>query len=155
MGILRKLPVGLGAAAFEWRASALAAWASTSPPGTAAASRPLVAARNSLRPMAEFSGSFFMRLLDKRSNGVSTNISAALYVTVALKQASKIVFLMDSIGLSATLGRFCSGWRRRRLRVLALGTRKASNQEHKHQNFRGSSPARSDQRASHERISWG
>jgi hypothetical protein len=45
-----------------------------------------------------------MRLLDKRSNGVSTNISAALYVTVALKQASKIVFLMDSIGLSATLG---------------------------------------------------
>src|SRR6267143_1676115 len=98
MGILRKLPAGLGAAAFEWGASAFAAWASTSPPGTAAASRPLVAARNSLRPMAEFLGSFFMRLLDKRSNGVSTNISAALYVTVALKQASKIVFLMDSIG---------------------------------------------------------
>src|SRR5467141_563357 len=99
MGILRRLPVGLGAAAFERGASAFAAWASTSLPGTAAASRPPLAARNSLRPMAEFLGSFFMRLLDKRSNGVSTNIAAALYVTVVLKGASKIVFLIDSIGL--------------------------------------------------------
>src|SRR5258707_12077551 len=99
MGILRKLPAGLGAGTLGSGASGLAAWASTSLPGTAAASRPLVAARNSLRPMAEFLGSFFMRLLDKRSNGVSTNIAAALYVTVVLKGASKIVFLIDSIGL--------------------------------------------------------
>src|SRR5467141_2181437 len=112
MGILRRLPVGLGAAAFERGASAFAAWASTSPPGTAAASRPLVAARNSLRPMAEFLGSLFMRLLDKRSNGVSTNISAALYVTVALKGASKIVFLIDSIGLPDVKGKRRSEGRR-------------------------------------------
>src|ERR1700687_6365655 len=134
MGILRKLPVGLGAAAFEWRASALAACASTSPPGTAAASRPLVAARNSLRPMAEFSGSFFMRLLDKRSNGVSTNISAALYVTVALKEASKIVFLIDSIGLPDAEGkRKSEGWQgvqtqgRSRVADYPGANRKASN----------------------------
>src|SRR5258708_25593772 len=102
MGIWRKLPEGLaagrpGSGEFaEW--GECGAWGRPAPPGAAAASRRLVAARNSLRPMAEFLGSFFMRLLDKRSNGVSTNISAALYVTVALKQASKIVFLMDSIG---------------------------------------------------------
>src|ERR1700674_1016099 len=128
MGILRKLPVGLGAAAFEWRASALAAWASTSPPGTAAASRPVGAARNSLRPMAEFLGSFFMRLLDKRSNGVSTNISAALYVTVALKEASKIVFLIDSIGLPDVKGKRTSEGRLTGIRASPLrGFRGASS----------------------------
>src|ERR1700694_2032891 len=128
MGILRKLPVGLGAAAFEWRASAPAPAATTSPPGAAAASRPLVAARNSLRPMAEFLGSFFMRLLDKRSNGVSTNISAALYVTVALKEASKIVFLIDSIRLPDVKGKRTSEGRLNGIRASPLrGFRGASS----------------------------
>jgi hypothetical protein len=40
-----------------------------------------------------------MRLLDERSCGASSNVSAALYVTVTGKQALKIVFLMDSSGL--------------------------------------------------------
>jgi hypothetical protein len=34
-----------------------------------------------------------MRLLDKRSNGMCANISAALYFTLTDKQAAKIVFL--------------------------------------------------------------
>src|SRR5258708_16632118 len=93
MGILRKLPAGLGAATFGSGASEFAAWASISPPGTEAANKPLVAARNSLRPIAEFLGCFFMRLLGERSSGMSTNVSAALYVNVTLKQASNIVFL--------------------------------------------------------------
>src|SRR6266851_7723836 len=103
MGILRKLPAGLAAGAFGSGASGPAAWAIISPPGTAAANKPLVAARNSLRPMAEFLGCLFMRLLGKRSNGVSTNVSAALYDGGAHKQASKIVFLMDSCGVREAL----------------------------------------------------
>jgi hypothetical protein len=38
------------------------------------------------------------RLLGKRSNGVSTNVSDALYVTVTLKQEVKIVFLVNLCG---------------------------------------------------------
>src|SRR5260370_35924254 len=93
MGMLRKLPAGLGAATFGSGASEFAAWASISPPGTEAANKPLVAARNSLRPIAEFLGCFFMRLLGERSSGMSTNVSAALYLRVSRKQASQIVFL--------------------------------------------------------------
>src|SRR5260370_9154217 len=93
MGILRKLPAGLGAATFGSGASEFAAWASISPPGTEAANKPLVAARNSLRPIAEFLGCFFMLLLCERSSGMSTNVSAPLYVNVTHKQAPKIVFL--------------------------------------------------------------
>src|SRR5258706_1009255 len=104
MGILRKLPEGLAAGkpgSGEFAAWAeFATWASTSLPGTAAASRPLVAARNSLRPMAEFLGSFFMRLLDKRSNGFSTNIAAAFNVNVVLNGESTIVLLINSIGFA-------------------------------------------------------
>jgi len=36
-----------------------------------------------------------MRLLDKRSNGMCTNISDALYFTLTDKQAAKIVFLNE------------------------------------------------------------
>src|SRR6266852_1164382 len=100
MGILRKLPEGLAAEGFgsgEFTVGGeFSAWASSSPPGTEAASKPLVAARNSLRPKAEFLGCFFMRLLGKRGNGASTDVSAALYVTVTRKQAGKIVFLLDT-----------------------------------------------------------
>src|SRR6266849_2459421 len=104
MGILRKLPGGLAAGTLGSGASELAAWASISPPGTAAASKPLVAARNSLRPIAEFLGRFFMPLLGKRSNGVSADVSAALYVSVMRKQEKKIVFLTDSIRLREARG---------------------------------------------------
>src|SRR6266704_4316548 len=101
MGILRKLPAGLGAATFGSGASEFAAWASISPPGTEAASKPLVAARNSLRPIAEFLDCFFMRLLGERSSGMS--VSAALYVNVTRKQASKIVFLKGTRGWGVTV----------------------------------------------------
>jgi hypothetical protein len=46
--------------------------------------------------MAELLDCFFMRLLGKRSKGVSADISAALYFTVTRKQAAKIVFLVTS-----------------------------------------------------------
>src|SRR6266849_273473 len=106
MGILRKLPEGLAAEGFgsgEFTVGGeFSAWASSSPPGTEAASKPLVAARTSLRPKAEFLGCFFMRILSKRGNEMSTKVSAALYVTVMHKQAAKIVFLMDSSGWRET-----------------------------------------------------
>src|SRR6266568_7457920 len=104
MGILRRLAAGLAADTLGSGASEIAAWASISPPGTEAASKPLVAARNSLRPIAEFLGCFFMRLLGERSSGMSTNVSAALYVNVTRKQASKIVFLKGSSGCQETMG---------------------------------------------------
>src|SRR3989442_5149315 len=48
------------------------------------------------------------RLLGERSNGVSSNVSDALYVSVTAKQAAKIVFLMDSCGLRGAAGS-CTG----------------------------------------------
>src|SRR5260370_37233194 len=98
MGILRRLAAGFATDTLGSGASEFAAWASISPPGTAAANKPLVAARNSLRPIAELLGCFFMRLLGERSSGMSTNVSAALYFSVRRKQASKIVFLKGSRG---------------------------------------------------------
>src|SRR6267378_2136773 len=44
------------------------------------------------------------RLLGERSNGVSSNVSDALYVSVTAKQATKIVFLRDSCGLREAAG---------------------------------------------------
>src|SRR2546429_9256216 len=96
MGIFPRWRAGLAGGARKLGSWDFAACASISPPGTAAASKPLVAAKNSRRPMAEFSDCFFMRLLDERSSGVSTNVSAALYVNVTGKQAPKIVFLKGS-----------------------------------------------------------
>jgi len=65
---LRKLPAGLGTRKFRSESSESDAWAIIPPPGTAAASKPLVAARNSRRPMAEIFGFLFMRLLGKRNS---------------------------------------------------------------------------------------
>src|SRR5207253_764304 len=121
---------GIAVAAPEIGSSEFAACASISPPGTAAASKPLVAAKNSRRPMAEFSDCFFMRLLDERSSGVSTNVSAALYVNVRRKQALKIVFLKGSdrrgepakntLTLDYTPGcRFCRGARAMQIGMVA------------------------------------
>ncbi len=53
-------------------------------------------------------GSFLhARLLGKRSNGVGTNISAALYDDARVKQSLKIVFLMDSCGRREAKGNRC------------------------------------------------
>ena len=56
MGILRKLPAGLGARAEVVEVTESAAWATTEVPGKLAASRPPEAARNSLRSKAESLG---------------------------------------------------------------------------------------------------
>src|SRR5260370_36750850 len=93
MGILRKLPVGLGAAGIGDGVADSTTSAIFAAPGTDAASSPPVAARNCLRSISGPLRCFFMRLLDKRSNGMCTNISAALYFTLTDKQAAKIVFL--------------------------------------------------------------
>src|SRR5258708_7808967 len=93
MGILRKLPVGFGAAGLGDGVADSTTSAIFAAPGTDAASSPPVAARNCLRSISGPLRCFFMRLLDKRSNGMCTNISAALYFTLTDKQAAKIVFL--------------------------------------------------------------
>src|SRR5712664_1317194 len=93
MGILRKLPVGFGAAGLGDEVADSTTSAILAVPGTDAASSPPVAARNCLRSISGPLRCFFMRLLDKRSNGMCTNISAALYFTLTDKQAAKIVFL--------------------------------------------------------------
>src|SRR6267142_252615 len=76
---------------FKTEGAEFVEWARTSPPGTAAASKPLVAARNSLRPIAEFLGCFFMRLPGKRSSGMSTKESAGIIRTMygSGKQANR------------------------------------------------------------------
>src|SRR5260370_15795298 len=91
MGILRRLPEDDGAGEADAGVAASPTSAILAVPGTDAASSPPVAARNCLRSISEPLRCFFMRLLDKRSNGMCTNISDALYFTLTDKQAAKIV----------------------------------------------------------------
>src|SRR5260370_40049549 len=71
MGILRKLPEGFGAGELGDGVADSTTSATFAAPGKDAASSPPVAARNCLRSMSEPLRCFFMRLLDKRNNGVS------------------------------------------------------------------------------------
>src|SRR5260370_13804134 len=93
MGILRKLAVGSVVGGLGDGGAGVTLSAIFAAPGTDAARSPPVAARSCLRSMSGPLRCFFMRLLDKRSNGMCTNISAALYFTLTDKQAAKIVFL--------------------------------------------------------------
>src|SRR5215472_8986516 len=100
MGILRRLPEGLGA---EEEAMDLLRPAIRELPGTVAASRPPEAARNCLRSieelMAEESwgskslGRDLMRFTSANARQVDTAVPGALYDVMERKQASKIDFL--------------------------------------------------------------
>src|SRR5207244_10726778 len=95
MGILCKLPAGWGTGKLGSGLSVFAAWAIISAPGTVTASRPLVAAKNSLRPMAAFLGCFIMRLLGKRSNRVSPLCVGSIIRRCMASASRQIVILLN------------------------------------------------------------
>src|SRR5438876_5835738 len=104
MGILRRLPAGLGLGAEAEEVMDSVASAIRALPGTAAASRPPEAARNCLRSIeagmadeswgSESLGRDLMHCTSANTAPqTDTNVAAALYDVMKRKQASKIDFL--------------------------------------------------------------
>src|SRR5215472_4300913 len=97
MGILRKLPAGLGERGTGEEAES-AAWESMAPPGTAAASAPPEAARNSLRSIEESLAPVSIRVTSAAQEfEIFNKCAAELYAAVTDKQVAKIVFLKDAL----------------------------------------------------------